>query len=51
METTVSSLNDAMFTFEKVLGMHVQRMLEISRSLYTGENFKQNVREKSIENW
>ena len=38
------------FTFVKVLGAHVQRMLEMSRCLYTGVNFKKNVGKKSIEN-
>ena len=43
-------LHDGLFTFEKVLRMHVQRMLEMSRCLYTGVNFKQNVLKKLIEN-
>ena len=32
--------------------MHVQRMLKMSRGLYTGGNFKQNIwRKKTKENW
>ena len=50
LETRIQPLNDSLFTLEKVLDMHVQCMLEMSRCLYTGEYFKQNVREKSIEN-
>ena len=50
LETRIKRLHDGLFTFEMVLEMHVQRMLEMSRCLYTGEYFKQNIREKSIEN-
>ena len=46
----IKPLYEGSFTFEKVLRMHVQRMLEMSRCLYTGVNFKQNLGEKSIEN-
>ena len=36
--------------FKKYMyGMRVQRMLEMSRCLYTGRNFKQNIGGKSIE--
>ena len=35
---------------KKILDMHVQHMLEMSRFSYTGVNLKENVREKSIEN-
>ena len=45
-----STLHNELFTFEKVLRMHVQHMLEMSRCLYTGVNFKQNVGENSIKN-
>ena len=45
LETRIQLLYDGVFKFEKVLGMHVQRMLEMSRCLY-----KQNVSEKSLEN-
>ena len=31
--------------------MHVQRMLKMSRSLYTGGNFKQITWKKAKENW
>ena len=31
--------------------MHVQRMLKMSRGLYTGENFKHNTWKKGKENW
>ena len=31
--------------------MHVQRMLKMSRGLYTGRNFKQNTWKKAKENW
>ena len=31
--------------------MHVQRMLEMSRVLYTGVNIKQNVRKNHREIW
>ena len=43
--------NIAFFTVEKVLGVHVKRMLEMSRCLYMGGNFKQNVVENSLEIW
>ena len=46
METRIQPLHDGLFTFEKVLGMHGQRMLETSRCLYTGVNFKQNCKRK-----
>ena len=49
--TRIQPLHDSVFIVEKVLGMLVQRKLEMSRCLYTGGNFKQNVVEKSIENW
>ena len=47
LETIIQPLHDGWFTSEKVLGRHVQRMLETSRCLYTGVNFKQNVGRKS----
>ena len=31
--------------------MHVQRMLKMSRGLYTGGNFKQNICNKAKDNW
>ena len=36
---------------EKGLGVHVQRMLKMSRGLYTGGKFKQNTWKKAKENW
>ena len=50
LETRIQPLHNELFTFEKVLRMHMHRMLEMSRCLYTGVNFKQNVGGKSIEN-
>ena len=41
-ETRIQRLLDGLVFVEKRLGVHVQRMLKISRGLYTGENFKQN---------
>ena len=35
----------------KGLGVHVQRMLKMSKGLYTGRNFKQNTSKKAKENW
>ena len=46
LETRIPPLHDGLLTFEKVLGMHVQRMFEMSRCLYTGVNFNQNVEGK-----
>ena len=40
-----------LFFVEKGLGVHVQRMLIMSRVLYTGGNFKQNTWKKAKENW
>ena len=51
LETRIQPLHDGVFIVEKVLGVLVQRMLEMSRCLYYGGNFKQNVEKKSIENW
>ena len=42
---------DGLFFVEKVLGVHVQRMLKMSRGLYTGGNFKQNTWKKAKEFW
>ena len=39
-----------LFIVEKVLGEHMQRMLEISRCLHTGGNLKLNVGKNSLEN-
>ena len=43
VEKIIQSLHDDLLTFEKLPGMHVRRMLEMSRCLYTGVKFKQNV--------
>ena len=42
LETRFQRLRDGLIFVEKGLGVHVQRMLKISRGLYTGGNFKQN---------
>ena len=42
LETRIQPLLDGLIFVEKGLGVHVQRMLRISRCLYTGGNFKQN---------
>ena len=51
LETKIQLLHDGLFIVEKVPGVLVQRMREMSRCLYTGGNFKQNVVEKSMKNW
>ena len=33
----------------KIPGVHVRRMLKMKTCLYTGENFRHNIEEKSIE--
>ena len=46
-ETRSQPLHGDLFILEKVLGVHVQRMFELSRCLYTvGYMLGQNVREK-----
>ena len=42
LETSIQRLHDGLIFVEKGLGVHVQRMLKMSRGLYTGGNFKQN---------
>ena len=42
LETRIQRLLDGLIFIEKELGVHVQRMLKMSRGLYTGGNFKQN---------
>ena len=49
LETRIQPLHDGLYTFEKVFRMHVQCMVGVSRCLYTGVNFKENVGGKSIE--
>ena len=46
LETRIQRLHDGLFFVEKGLGVHVQRMLRMSRGLYTGGNFKQNTWKK-----
>ena len=50
-ETRIQRLLDGLIFVEKVLGVHVQRMLKMSRGLYTGGNFKENTWKKAKENW
>ena len=42
LETRNQPLHDDSFIFENILGVYVQRMLEMNRFLYTGVNFNQN---------
>ena len=42
MEARIQRLLDGLINVEKGLGVHVQRMLKMSRGLFTGGNFKQN---------
>ena len=51
LETRIQQLLDCLIFVEKRLGMHVQRMLKMSRGLYTGGNFKPNNWKKAKENW
>ena len=46
-ETRIQQLLDGLIFVEKGLGVHVQRMLKMSRVLYTGRNFKQSTLEKA----
>ena len=50
LETRIQPLLDGLIFVEKGIGMQVLRMLIMSRGLYTGENFKQNIR-GGKENW
>ena len=47
LETRIQRLLDGLIFVGKGLGVHVQGMLETSRGLYTGGNFKQNTWKKS----
>ena len=47
----IQRLLDGLIFVEKGLGVHVQRMLKMSRGLYTGGNFEQNTWKKTKENW
>ena len=40
LETRIQQLLDGLIFIKKGLGVHVQRMLKMSRGLYTGGNFK-----------
>ena len=51
LENRIQLLLDGLIFVEKGLGVHVQRMLKMSRGLYTGGNFKQNTWKKAKENW
>ena len=51
LETIIQRLLDGLILVENKIGVHVQRMLKISRGLYTGRNFKQNTWKKAKENW
>ena len=46
LEIRIQWLLDGLFFVEKRLGVHVQRMLKMSRGLYTGGNCKQNTWKK-----
>ena len=50
-ENRIQRLLDGLIFVEKGLGVHVQRMLKMSKGLYTGGNFKQNTLKKVKENW
>ena len=47
LKTRIQRLFDGLIFIEKGLGVHVQRMLKMSRGLYTSGNFKQNTLKKS----
>ena len=50
-----TKINDYLmfYLFFKGIGVHAQRMLKMSRGLYTGGNFKQDIwnEKKMKENW
>ena len=46
LETRIQRLLGGFIFVEKGHGVHMQRMLKMSRGLYNGENFKQNIRKK-----
>ena len=46
LETRIQQLVDGLIFVEKGLGVHVQRMLKVSKGLYTGANFKENTWKK-----
>ena len=49
LETRIQRLLDGFVFVKKGLGVHVQRMLKMSRCLYTGGIFKQNTLKKAKE--
>ena len=51
LETRIQRLLDGLIFVDKGLGVHVQRMLKMSRGLYTGGILKQNTWKKAKENW
>ena len=51
LETRIKRLLDGLISVDKGLGVHMQRMLKMSRGLLTGGNFKQNTWKKAKENW
>ena len=46
LETRIQRLLDGLIFVKNGLVVHVQRMLKMSRGLYTGRNFKQNTWKK-----
>ena len=50
LETRIQRLLDGFIFVEKELGVLMQRMLKMSRGLYTGGNLKQNTWKKAKEN-
>ena len=51
LKTRIQRLLDGLFFAYKGIGVHVQRMLKMSRGFYTGGNFKQNAWKRAKENW
>ena len=51
LENIIQRLLDGLIFVEKGFSVHVQRVLKMSRGLYTGGNFKQNTWKKAEENW
>ena len=51
LETRIQRLLDGLIFVKKGFGVHVQRMIKMSRGLYTGQNFKQNTWKKAEKNW
>ena len=47
LETTIQRLLGGLMFVEKAVGVHVQRVLKMSRGLYAGGNFKAKYLEKS----